>query len=286
MSRTNATAPCSDQKMTFSGCPHHAVVERRDGRADVFVGVGVFPGESRGNRRQLGAGLADRDAIGEPSDEHAVANFAPLVPQRGRQKRVRHPNLGVERKLESVAHDADDRDGDAVNTDRAANRRWVGAVAGLPHRVADDRDRRASLPVVVGSECTAEHRFLADDGEQVRRCVGPGKGVGRMVFVADGERGAEDRGERLERVARFLPVLAVFQRGRSITAAGVAGPEGHDAVGAIEGKSAKNHRVDDSEDGVVSADAERQGGDGGQREPLVLHEQPDRETKVLPEPRH
>ena len=127
--------------------------------------------------------------------------------------------------------------------------------------------------VVLGHEAAAEHRLDADDVERVRRDEPARVRFGQPVVAADDHRAVLDQrhpGERAAR-ARASPRSPGTTRRRSAPAR-VARVDPHDPIGLVERQAAQQHGVDEREHRAVGADAERERGDGRQREPPILDE--------------
>ena len=104
-----------------------AIQKRRDHRRDALVAVLVLLRELRGDVAKLAARLLERHAIGQAAVSHE-GPLLPWPPEHGRPLRHRHPDLALERPLEPVGHDADDRGGDGVDADGFADDGRIGRV--------------------------------------------------------------------------------------------------------------------------------------------------------------
>ncbi len=223
----------------------------------------------------------------DPRGQVAERGEAPRVPLlrleigNGDQ---RLPQVGVLREFESFRHDANDNGRVVVYPNGLANDAGVAAIAVLPDAVAKDDDRGGARTIVIGNEVASQERGLAKQLEASRRDVGAGVALRRPALVAHVHRRAAVRGEAVERLGGFAPILEVLIRDAHVAGAhGVTCAQGQDPIRFGNRQAADQHRIDEGEDRGVDADPERQGDDCDKREPLVLDQQATRKLYVLPE---
>ena len=111
--------------------------------------------------QHLGIGLGPRDARCQPA-EHIVS---PVAHDVACHRQERPPQVGVGREPHAFRHHADDRVGDLVDLERAADDAGVAAVAVLPDAVADQDHRRCAGGVLAGAKSRPEKRLLAEQPE-------------------------------------------------------------------------------------------------------------------------
>jgi hypothetical protein len=95
-----------------------------------------------------------------------------------RQKRQRQPECLPVRKLEAIAHDANDGRRRAVDSDGSTDDTSVAVIAGRPKAVTEDDDPWRARSIVFGQKSTSQYGRLAKDGERVLRHVGAGEASG------------------------------------------------------------------------------------------------------------
>ena len=146
------------------------IVERRDPGAERAAVVDRLL-ELLADDAQVGLRLVGRDARLEAPD--AEERVAPPRRLRRNRKRRDQVNLVAGREdrveVEGLPHHADDRHGGVVQRQRAADDRRVAVEAALPERVAEDGDRRAVEPALLGGEVAPERQRHAEHVEEVVR---------------------------------------------------------------------------------------------------------------------
>jgi hypothetical protein len=238
--------------------------------------------QPRGDAAQLRLRALFGRAVGEPSEQLQREMLAALLRRQVRHLRERQPEVGAERKLHPLGHDADNRGRHVVDADRPAEDRRVGAVAQLPDAVAEDRDGRRSRLVVLREEIAAQERPLPDQSEGVGRDVRPLVTLGHAPFVAHVHRRAVERRQPAEALLRLAQVLEIEVRHAHVGAARhVPLRDRHDAIGIVERQAPDEDGVDEGEDRRVHADAEGERDHRDRREPPILDEQARREPQVL-----
>jgi hypothetical protein len=263
-----------------------AFVERRDNGRNVLVGVLVLALQLRGDVRELAARLLQAHAVGRASVAHQEPRRAALLPERGGELGHRHPHFRRERPLHAFRHHADDGDRQRVDADGFSDDAAIAGVAALPDAVADHHDRRRAGLIVFRTKASSERGLLPDDVEPVRGDVDARILLGDGIVRAEVHAAVEDDRHSGECPARPLPVLEILQRHAEVAPPGVARVEHHDAVGIVERKPPEEDRIDNREHRAVGADAERERGDGGEREPPVLDQAARGEAQILQEALH
>ena len=172
----------------------------------------------------------------------------------------------------------------AVDADRAAEHAWVAAQLLPPVAVRENGRVVFSLYGLRLRKRAPHHRAEPQGGEEVR-------GDPRDRYLLRRARFAHDRHavavDRQPREGGDVPPALVVVRQRAAVVGdaglGIGVVHAHQPVGGGEGERPEQHRVDDGEDGQVGADAERQGGESGDREARRLAHQADGIAQVLME---
>jgi hypothetical protein len=227
-------------------------------------------GNRAGDRRQLGIGLLERHAVGEPRDREQVVPAAIQVNRLGdRQPEIRRLARPPLRKPERWRHDADDAKRAIVEEHRSPEDRRIGAEALLPEAVAEHGDVAAFRHVVIGPDRAADQRRDAHDVEEP---AGDARGVQlRRVAAAGQVHGAAGVGvgrHRGERRRPLGPDRELVRADRVAIDAGLGTPlpDGDEPVGVRVRQRAQQHRVGDAEHRRCRADSEGHEGDDGERE--------------------
>jgi hypothetical protein len=184
---------------------------------------------------------------------------------RGARERRPDVDLAERPDLDRGIEDADHLVRLAVEAQRAADDRGIGAEVPRPEAVAQEDDGRGSRAVVRGLDNAAQPREDAPRAEEARRRpqVMYVQGLARPREVAGGAR---EGGEVVER-ARLLAPLEEVAVGDALPIARplrVGGEHEHHPRGVGHGERPQHEEVDEAEDDRVDADgeAERQH-DGG-----------------------
>ena len=130
---------------------------------DVLVGVGIGRLAVVAEIAAISAAACFHVTPGE-APEHADVPGCAGDARRGQE---RPPQIRVGREPHALGHDADDRVGDLVDLQRAADHGGIAAVAVLPELIADDDDGAAPAASSPGAEVAAEKRLLAQQAEGV-----------------------------------------------------------------------------------------------------------------------
>ncbi len=222
----------------------------------------------------------DRDAGLEPAEQKrgvASAEHVEPVERHWKPKRV----ATVAERRGGRRHHADDLVALAVEPCGAAYHAAVGAKALPPQAVAQYDHAVAARRHFIGGETAPDRGLDAEHPEVVRRDARSGQPLG---FVADGEGDVVRLPRR--QVAEYgrLPVdVEVVGHGRRFAlraADAVVLKDDDQASGVGEGERPQDDGVEDAEDGRIGADAERQDGNGGQREAGSADEFAGGETEV------
>jgi hypothetical protein len=176
----------------------------------------------------------------------------------------------------------------AVECDVLPDDAPVAAEAPLPDSVIEHHDASAAGLLFLGSEVTAERGRDAQHAEEGCGDVGD-TNLFRFAGAA-GQRlpRAPLRGNPVEDLLARAPVEEVGWRHDVVVFPffRTAFPDHHEFAGAGVGQLAKQHGVDDAEDGAVGADAEREGDDDEGGEPGVSDEHPACVAPVLQQCAH
>ena len=251
-----------------------AIEEGGHDGADVLVAVLILRRELVRDAFHLAARLLESRTVRQPT----VCDELALLPRPAKHRRPlrhRHPDLVLERPLESGRHDADDRRGDRVDANRFADDGRVGGITRLPDVGADQRHGRRVGCIVLRKKRAALHGFDADQIEGIRRDEPARIRFRQPVVAADDHRAALNQRDAGKRAACATPVLEVLKRHAESASTRIAHVEPHDPVWSIEGEPSKKHGVDEGEHGAVGADPERQRRERRERNPAVL-DQPSR----------
>src|SRR5436853_1345694 len=123
------------------------------------------------------------------------------------QRRHRHPDLGVFRKLEIRRHDADDGAGLVVDRDHPSDNRRIAGVEAFPDGIAEENDAAGTGSVFVGAEETSELRANAEQWKEVSRYQLAGEAY-RLRALGDGDASAAVGGDAGEG-ARLIPPVEI-----------------------------------------------------------------------------
>ena len=201
--------------------------------------------------------------------EHHAAGVLAALEGVQRQRSPHLRGLAVDlraalRELERRRHDADDRVGATVESDRAPHRARIAAEAPLPQPVTEDRHVLPGL-IVRLDERPADRRRHAQDREHrgrdtnagdPLRIARAGQLVLRRAIRADARERALERGE-IDEVGRRHPDLS-----------GAPEPlvDQHQPLRLGVSQRTQQHRVHQAEDCAVGPDSEGQGDHGDGRE--------------------
>ena len=209
ISSTSATAPSSTNSRCAVIADHLLVQRLQHAGIDVQV--------TRQQRAhllvdgpQLRAGLGLRHPLGEAADDGQIMIVVRRQLRRGDRER-RPQLLAVDGHVERRRHDADDRDRDRVQRNRASNHVGVGGIAAGPQAVAQHHDPIVTRSVLLDCEHAADLRLHAESIE-------PGSGDAaaidtlRPFVVRQVEAEGLQRAERGERGGMLAPVVEIADR--------------------------------------------------------------------------
>ena len=147
-------------------------------------------------------------------------------------------------------------------------------------RYREDGDVLRSLLVVAGREVTAEHRWLSEQRERVRRHARAANLLRRRAIVAQVHAVGSKSAEPFECLRLRAPVLEVG-KGDTASPARLAQRADHvEIVRVLEGEPLEQNGVDQREHGGVHTDAERERDDRDGRIPSLLDDQMKRKPQV------
>ena len=196
----------------------------------------------------------------------------------------RKPDLRWSTELAEAefAKHSDDEVRVAAERDRLADGLAIAVEPALPELAAQDHDALAPRTIIVRTERPAGLEWRAEELEEI------GADVARAELFREVSPGVIDdagveRGGLLDDLRLGAP-MHELRRGRP-------GPlplsrgvhEHHEPVGLRHVHRPQQDGVDDRENGRVGADAERQRGQGGERERRVLAQHPDGQAQVFEE---
>ena len=156
-------------------------------------------------------------------------------------------------------------------------------IAGAPGRRADQGDRRGAHPLVGCREAAAKHGPVAGDRERVAGHVESFHALGGSAVSAQDHRRLRERHHSREAVHGIAQLFVLRMREAAVLILVVDGGDGGDAIGSRDRQPAQRVGVQDREEHVVDADAERQHENGGDAECAVPSEQSNGEPDILPE---
>ena len=241
----------------------------------------MVPGEGRGDRLHLGARARHGHAVDEPPDYPESAPVPGLL-REVRDPGDRLPQVGEPREAEAVGHDANHFRRLAVDPDRPADHRRVGAVAVSPDVPREHDDRRRAGSLVRGPEVPAEDGRLAEQAQAVLGNEDALESRRRPVVLGDGGRRRLVGGQRAERRRGAANVLEVGVRNAPWARAAVPGRDVDHPFRIVDRQAPRRERVEQREElrGDGNPDSQHHDGDDGER-PLA-GQQTRRETQVLP----
>jgi hypothetical protein len=237
---------------------------------------------------RLAAGRVDGDARPEPRDRAPV-----LPPVHAHRVAEVHAQVhrevevdGADRADEVARQHADHAAGDPVEPHVGADDAGVAPVPPLPRPVREEHVGRRVAVGVVGAQGAPVRGRHTQGAEQLglrprhldhaRRAAGVEHRLARQRL---------EGGEALERATALADVADGADAERPAVAArgGEVAIEAYDAVGVGVGQRIEQHRLDDAEHRGVGADAQREGGNGEQREERRAPQGAQPVTQVLPE---
>ena len=265
-------------------------VQGNDPDAPARVAIRELGGEGRSDRRHFRLRRRGRLARLQPGDRRGVAAAllrAFLGEHHGRPevRGLSGERSRLQEEAETRRHDADDRDGTAVDLDGPPDDGRIAAEAALPEAVAEDHDLIVPVGTFVGREGAAEHRRDAEGREEARHDELRDELL-RPAVAGEVDPVVVETGHRRERRFPLLPP-AVVERGDDVLAAGTLRalfPDRHETGRLLEGQTLDEHGVDDREDRRVRADAQGESRDRDGGEAGVFAERAGREAEVLPGP--
>ena len=182
-----------------------------------------------------------------------------------------------------IGDDTDDRVRAVTDRQHSADHCRISAEAPVPEPAGDHGCRRASGSIAALFEQTSPHRREAEHVEELRADAKAGDGLGgvrRDEVVAAGGKHVEN-GEGRECAALRAQREIVVHRKTDAAATGRPAPDLNDVVGVRERKGAERHRVHDTEDHRVRADAQTEDRGGGQRKQRCAPQRSESKTNVL-----
>ena len=160
-----------------------------------------------------------------------------------RQEQVRFRERGFEARRQ-YAHDAH---GIAIDLQHPARGPRIAAEAPLPQGMADNGDRRRSLPILFRGEITSQHDGYAKHVEEVRLNPGAVQSFRPLFGQVAGAAAAQDTGDGLEGFRRGLPELEIsaflmISRGEARSAKGTTSPKETRRSGSAYGRGRNRMR--------------------------------------------
>jgi hypothetical protein len=227
--------------------------------------------------------LADGGARPQPTDHGPVVAVPRFVGLLLDGEGERRPDLGIALEEEEIRrHHADDRVGRAVEPQVLAHGLVAAGKEPLPQGVAQDDLVLGADLAVFRAEQAAAQRLGAEEREKGRRDA-KGRDPGSRAFAAERQAAVPVHGDLLERGHVAEPVVIVRHAGGAVDDARlrVAVVDQHHAARIGERQRPQQHGIHHREDRGIGADADDQGQQRGEREALVLPQQPAAELQVL-----
>ena len=206
-----------------------------------------------------------------------------------RRRSGRRPDLGVPKtkgfwrkeEPERLRKNADDLVIFTPEADGLSHGRGIGSIAPRPEAMAQDRDLRPAVDVLLGGEAPSVERRDPEEGVEVRLDHADVDELG--VFLAsENELVSGSQGPLLEELAPFAIVEEILRmEGRErLRAVSEIVPEDDDALRARVRERAQQDPVHDAEDGGDGPDSEAQRNETQEREPRTLAERARRELEI------
>ncbi len=254
---------------------HTLAVDRLDQGADPFVQIGVLGAQVGRNGPDLLGDLCESHPVGHPADdEHAV-----LPPEtRFRVDDIRGPDTRLDaqhlpqksdrrRELKAFGHDPDDGVWASVELDRGADDLGVGAELVAPPAVFEQGNRFGPRECFLAGIDASQHGLDAEQVKELGGCLG----ALHTLRIADTEDVVGVESESGHADQGFALGLVVEEVGCGEGHTGVAHlrgalPDRNQPVGFVVRQGAQQDSVDNTEDGGVAADPDRQGQDRYDRE--------------------
>ena len=208
-----------------------------------------------------------------------------MVAHLGRLERERHPEVRRQTIGGPRRQYADDGIGPSIHTDVAADDGRIGGVARAPESIAEQNDLVLPGLIVSWLEVPSERNGLAKHPMPVG-CDATRPHPERLVDGRQVEEPRRDRLQILERLRGFLPREIVARRHGAPVTLWRLRPHHHQLVRLGERQRRQQRGVHHAEDRRIRADAERQGGDGGDRKAARLHQPPYSKPQIGPQHAH
>ncbi len=152
----------------------------------------------------------------------------------------------------------------------------------MPEGVPEHDQSRTIRQVLLGGECSADHRRNTKRRERVRADTSAGDAFGFLI-AGEVHLTFTPGGHLLQRPAA-LPIVHDLALGDpGLVERRPLAPDHHRAVRLGPWQGLEEHRVEDAEDRGIGANPERERQDGDRGEARIPEERPRPESKVLPE---
>ncbi len=256
--------------------------QRDNHRTRLFVGVRIFRFQTLRNRRHLRLRLRLRHGHSGFQTSDAYQEVRSPASQQTRIQFRRSPEfIPPIRKYKAGRHHADYFIRLVGHDDLASQDVPVAAKTALPNSVAED-DHLGVRPFVVVVEHAADLRLRSQNVPEVRRDSVTLYRFGRSI-AGQVVNNPAHRGDAREYRVLLAPIQPVG-RGRSILRKSLEArilPNHHDAIRLIVRQLAKQHGIDDREDGGVCPNSQRQSENRGGRKSGIAAKETPGEPEVL-----
>src|SRR5215510_6453288 len=144
----------------------YLLMDIQDLCADALVSAWIFDLQLARDSAGFGARLANADSVGEAAEYEKVAVF----PRRLSLRRcIRKPEVVISGQLHARSGHSNDCDGRFVDAHGLPDQRFIFVVTAFPDTVRQERDGRRSGLRIRRFQIAPEQRFLANDGQCIRR---------------------------------------------------------------------------------------------------------------------
>jgi hypothetical protein len=195
----------------------------------------------------------------------------------------RHPQIGVERKLEAERHHADDGGRLSIDAHGAADHGWRSAIAVLPSGVSEQHHAGRARLSVGGGEGAAPDRRDVQQVEQAGSHALHRKRLRREVLIDEPRLVGISSLQSLERtvVGLELAILGVGEAAVATRELDVLHAHDHQPVAAANRDGLEEHGVGQREDHGVHADAAGNGRHNREGKPAAGQDHAQRKEKVV-----
>ncbi len=252
-----------------------------NGNVEILVS-GIVAPIARIGHGERGLTLVDVGALLEASDDGEVSSTAAHA---GGEKcssvgDARSPHVNrFAQELEARGEYADDRMGDAIDTQGAVDYVGIGIEVAFPIVMAENDQRSSGGAIFVRSKRPAKDRLDSKHGKEIR---GDATSFDALRLAGDrcGDTFVIISGDSLER-ARLIPNHLVAGIRERVGYPGLAFTKKDQSAGLGIGQSTEEGGIDERKNRSIGADRDCEGADGRGSEEAVSTENAGRITEVL-----